>query len=77
MLALLAGLVILFEWIFVATGSVDYTQHHFGTEVFEAKGGWAYRSRHDYVLSTHIEGTPLLTGGTTLIFTVMRRSMSL
>jgi hypothetical protein len=60
--SVLTGLLILYEGISVGSGLVSDSDYHFGTDVFEAKGGWAYRSRRDYVASSVIEGTPFLVG---------------
>ena|SRR5687768_15834629 len=75
--SVLTGLLILYEGISVGSGLVSDSDYHFGTDVFEAKGGWAYRSRRDYVASSVIEGTPFLVGGATGLFAALRGRLRL
>lgn len=55
-LAVLASLLILSDGIPVGTGLLSASGYYFGSDVFEAKGGWAYRSRHHYLAASILEG---------------------
>ena len=75
-LAILASSLILSEGIPVGTGLVSASDYYFGTDVFEAKGGWAYRSRHHYLAASLLEGTPLLIGGAIALYGLVRRQLN-
>ena len=49
------GLVLIFEALDISmmgTGLASEEYHHFGSESMISHGGWAYRSRGNYIIST-------------------------
>lgn len=76
-LAVLASLLILSDGITVGTGLLAASDYYFGSDVFEAKGGLAYRSRHHYLAASILEGGPLLFGGALALFGIVRKRLKI